>query len=40
MDWRVLVVLAPVVLAASWAIFNIGRAALGQLQTFLDNREA
>ena len=40
MDWRVLVVLAPVALAASWAVFNIGRAALGQLQTFLNNREA
>ncbi|MEM1310062.1 MAG: photosystem II protein Y [Cyanobacteria bacterium P01_D01_bin.71] len=40
MDWRVLVVLAPVVLAASWAVFNIGRAALGQFQTFLNNREA
>lgn len=40
MDWRILVVLAPVVLAASWALFNIGRAALAQLQTFLSNREA
>ncbi|MGF1458264.1 MAG: photosystem II protein Y [Leptolyngbyaceae cyanobacterium] len=40
MDWRIVVVLAPVALAASWAIFNIGRAALGQLQTFLNNREA
>ena len=39
MDWRIVVVLAPVALAASWALFNIGRAALGQLQTFLD-REA
>ncbi|MDB9524490.1 photosystem II protein Y [Oscillatoria sp. CS-180] len=40
MDWRIVVVLAPVALAASWAVFNIGRAALGQLQTFLDSREA
>lgn len=39
MDWRILVVLAPVILAASWAVFNIGRAALGQIQAFL-NREA
>jgi photosystem II PsbY protein len=39
MDWRIVVVLAPVALAASWAVFNIGRAALGQLQAFL-NREA
>ncbi|NER79032.1 MAG: photosystem II protein Y [Leptolyngbya sp. SIO1D8] len=39
MDWRILVVLAPIILAGSWAIFNIGRAALGQIQAFL-NREA
>ncbi|MBF2034298.1 MAG: photosystem II protein Y [Leptolyngbyaceae cyanobacterium T60_A2020_046] len=39
MDWRILVVLAPVILAASWAAFNIGKAALGQIQAFL-NREA
>lgn len=40
MDWRIVVVLLPIVVAASWAVFNIGRAALGQLQTFLSNREA
>ncbi len=39
MDWRVLVVLAPIILAGSWAVFNIGKAALGQLQALL-NREA
>ncbi|MBD2429009.1 MAG: photosystem II protein Y [Spirulina sp.] len=39
MDWRVVVVLLPIVIAGSWAVFNIGRAALGQLQAFL-NREA
>jgi len=39
MDWRVVVVLLPIIVAGSWAIFNIGRAALGQLQAFL-NREA
>lgn len=39
MDWRVVVVLLPIVIAASWAVFNIGKAALGQLQAFL-NREA
>ncbi len=39
MDWRILVVLVPVALAASWALYNIGRAALEQLQAFL-NREA
>ncbi|MGB3137275.1 MAG: photosystem II protein Y [Nodosilinea sp.] len=40
MDWRVVVVLLPIAIAASWAVFNIGRAALGQLQDFLDSREA
>ncbi|MGF1519423.1 MAG: photosystem II protein Y [Nodosilinea sp.] len=39
MDWRVVVVLLPIAIAGSWAVFNIGRAALGQLQDFLD-REA
>jgi photosystem II PsbY protein len=39
MDWRVVVVLLPIIVAGSWAFFNIGRAALGQLQAFL-NREA
>jgi photosystem II PsbY protein len=32
MDWRVVVVLAPVIIAGSWAIFNIGAAALNQLR--------
>ena len=39
-DMRVAVVLAPVVIAASWAAFNIGAAALRQLQNFLDREEA
>ncbi len=39
MDLRVLIVLAPLALAAAWALFNIGAAALRQLQTFL-NKEA
>ncbi len=38
-DFRVAIVLAPIVIAASWAVFNIGAAALKQLQSFL-NREA
>jgi photosystem II PsbY protein len=38
-DTRVVIVLAPVVIAASWAVFNIGAAALRQVQNFL-NREA
>jgi photosystem II PsbY protein len=38
-DYRIAIVLAPVVIAASWAAFNIGAAALRQIQGFLD-REA
>ncbi|MEB3231720.1 MAG: photosystem II protein Y [Leptolyngbyaceae bacterium] len=37
MDIRVVVVLLPIAIAASWALFNIGRAAIGQFQQFLDN---
>ena len=32
MDTRLLVMAAPVLVAASWALFNIGRLALQQLQ--------
>jgi photosystem II PsbY protein len=32
MDLRILIVAAPVLIAVSWAAYNIGRAALGQLQ--------
>ena len=35
-DWRVLVVLLPVILAGSWALFNVGAAALRQVQGFLN----
>lgn len=38
-DTRVVIVLAPVAIAAGWAIFNIGAAALRQVQNFL-NKEA
>lgn len=38
-DTRVIIVLAPLVIAASWAAFNIGAAALRQVQNFL-NKEA
>jgi photosystem II PsbY protein len=34
MDTRLLIVLAPLALAAGWAGFNIFRAALQQLQNF------
>lgn len=39
MDWRILVVLLPVILAGSWALYNIGQAAIKQVQAFL-NKEA
>lgn len=32
MDVRVLIVLVPVLAAASWALYNIGRAALQQFK--------
>jgi len=32
MDFRVVVVLLPIAIAASWALFNIGRAAIAQVQ--------
>jgi photosystem II PsbY protein len=39
MDWRIVVVLLPIILAASWAGFNIFKAALGQINAFLENRQ-
>ena len=36
MDWRILVVIAPILLAGGWAVFNIGKAALAQVQGILD----
>ncbi|ELR99245.1 photosystem II protein Y [Gloeocapsa sp. PCC 73106] len=35
MDWRVILVLSPVIIALTWALFNIGAAALNQAQQFL-----
>ena len=32
MDLRVIVVFAPIILALGWAGYNIGKAALGQIQ--------
>lgn len=32
MDLRILAVATPILLALSWAAYNIGRAAVGQLQ--------
>ncbi|ERN42937.1 photosystem II protein Y (PsbY) [Rubidibacter lacunae KORDI 51-2] len=39
MDWRILVVLAPLAIAASWALYNIGAMALRQAQDIL-NKES
>ncbi|MEO0455835.1 MAG: photosystem II protein Y [Cyanobacteria bacterium P01_A01_bin.114] len=39
-DFRVVAVLAPIAIAAGWAGFNIFRAALGQVQQLLGNRDA
>ena len=36
MDWRVIVVVAPLAIAASWAVFNIGAAALAQIQKYFN----
>ncbi len=34
-DWRILVVVGPLAIAAGWALFNIAPAALRQIQGFL-----
>ena len=35
MDLRLVLVASPILLAVGWAGFNIGRAAVGQLQLML-----
>ncbi|PSP18346.1 MAG: photosystem II protein Y [Cyanobacteria bacterium QS_8_64_29] len=35
MDWRVLIVFLPILVAAGWALYNIGAAALQQARNFL-----
>lgn len=35
MDLRLLIVLAPLGVAAGWAIFNVGALALRQLQNYI-----
>ncbi len=34
-DWRILIVVSPLLIAGSWALFNIAKAAIGQVQEFL-----
>lgn len=36
MDWRILVVLLPLLIAGGWAVFNIGAIAIRQVQQFLN----
>ena len=40
MDFRLIVVAAPILLALGWAGFNISRAAVGQLQLMLKRSQA
>lgn len=40
MDARLVLVAAPILLAAAWAVFHIGRAAVGQLQMFIKRGRA
>ncbi len=35
MDWRVLIVLSPLLIAAAWAGVNIAAVALRQVQQFM-----
>ncbi|MEM8602982.1 MAG: photosystem II protein Y [Cyanobacteria bacterium P01_H01_bin.121] len=40
MDWRIVIVLLPIALAGGWALFNVGQAALQQVQKVLDKNRA
>jgi photosystem II PsbY protein len=35
-DYRIAIVLLPLIAAASWAVFNIAPAAIKQIQGFLE----
>jgi photosystem II PsbY protein len=37
-DFRILIVLLPVLLAGGWAVYNIGAVALRQVQNFLNKQ--
>jgi len=37
-DFRILIVLMPVLLAGGWAAYNIGAAALKQVQKMFNNQ--
>ena len=34
-DWRILIVLSPVLLAGGWAAYNVGAIALKQVEKLL-----
>ncbi len=36
MDWRLLIVLLPLLLAGGWAFYNVGKLAIAQAQEFLN----
>ncbi|GET43698.1 photosystem II protein Y [Microseira wollei] len=38
MDWRLLVVLLPLIAAGGWAFYNIGKIAIAQAQAFLNKQ--
>ncbi|MDY7003135.1 MULTISPECIES: photosystem II protein Y [Okeania] len=38
-DFRLLIVLLPIIAAGGWAVYNIGAVAIQQIQKFL-NKEA
>jgi photosystem II PsbY protein len=38
MDWRLLVVLLPLLAAGGWAVYNIGKLALEQFNKMMKER--
>ncbi|MFB2881683.1 photosystem II protein Y [Floridanema aerugineum] len=38
MDWRVIVVSLPLLVAGGWAVYNIGKYAIAQVQAFLSKQ--
>ena len=37
MDWRILIVLSPLLLAGGWALYNIGQLAIKQARGFISS---
>jgi photosystem II PsbY protein len=40
MDWRLLIVLLPLMVAGGWAFYNIGAIAIRQAQNFLNKSKS